>query len=199
LEFGDTYFIGDGGSQIKVNQTAVYNGYIYAACDTNSAGIRKAWLSSPNLIDFNEWQRIRSGNYRFIQEVNNHLYKVQTNNVLFGIDENDVFTSLNTYPILPTDMVSVDNNLLVTTKDHVFVYDEGFNEIAVVNQVSTYPTVFFCATILENNKVYVGTRNIVNLGKPGFGILETQLNDVRSEERRVGKECRSWWTSSQYE
>src|SRR5690554_2356130 len=178
LEFGDTYFIGDGGSQIKVNQTAVYNGYIYAACNSNSAGIRKAWLSSPNLIDFNEWQRIRSGNYRFIQEVNNHLYTVQTNNVLFGIDENDVFTSLNTYPILPTDMVSVDNNLLVTTKDHVFVYDEGFNEIAVVNQVSTYPTVFFCATILENNKVYVGTRNIVNLGKPGFGILETQLNDV---------------------
>ena len=32
LEFGDTYFIGNGGSQIQVNQTTVFGDYIYAAC-----------------------------------------------------------------------------------------------------------------------------------------------------------------------
>ena len=31
LEFGDTYFIGNGGSQIVVKQTEVFDGYIFAA------------------------------------------------------------------------------------------------------------------------------------------------------------------------
>ena len=34
LEFGDTYFIGNGGSQIIVNETAVFGDYIYAACSS---------------------------------------------------------------------------------------------------------------------------------------------------------------------
>ena len=29
-------------------------------------------------------------------------------------------------------------------------------------------------------KIYIGSRDIVNLGKPGFGILETNLNDLSS-------------------
>jgi hypothetical protein len=29
--FGDTYFIGDNGAEIIVNQTALFNGFIYAA------------------------------------------------------------------------------------------------------------------------------------------------------------------------
>jgi hypothetical protein len=34
--FGDTYFIGDNGAEIIVNQTAVYNGFIYAATNSGS-------------------------------------------------------------------------------------------------------------------------------------------------------------------
>jgi hypothetical protein len=30
LLFGDTYFIGDNGAEIIVNQTALFNGFIYA-------------------------------------------------------------------------------------------------------------------------------------------------------------------------
>jgi hypothetical protein len=29
--FGDTYFIGDAGTEISVRQTAIHNGFIYAA------------------------------------------------------------------------------------------------------------------------------------------------------------------------
>jgi hypothetical protein len=43
MQFGDTYFIGDNGAEIIVNQTAVYNGFIYAA--TNS-GIRRAAVTN---------------------------------------------------------------------------------------------------------------------------------------------------------
>ena len=32
LEFGDTYFIGNGGSQIPVTQTTIFEDHIYASC-----------------------------------------------------------------------------------------------------------------------------------------------------------------------
>ncbi|MCB0387993.1 MAG: ABC transporter substrate-binding protein, partial [Winogradskyella sp.] len=32
LEFGDTYYIGTGGAQLRVQQTAISEQYIYAAC-----------------------------------------------------------------------------------------------------------------------------------------------------------------------
>jgi hypothetical protein len=41
--FGDTYFIGDNGAEIKIAQTVVYNGYIYAA---SNSGIRRAVVTN---------------------------------------------------------------------------------------------------------------------------------------------------------
>jgi hypothetical protein len=60
LEFGDTYYIGNLGEQIRVRQTTIFNGFIYAAC-WNGNGIRKAPLSSPNLINYQEWQVVVGG------------------------------------------------------------------------------------------------------------------------------------------
>tara|TARA_R110002012_G_scaffold312248_1_gene522480 strand:+ start:13446 stop:15824 length:2379 start_codon:yes stop_codon:yes gene_type:complete len=178
LEFGDTYFIGEGGAQSRISQTTVNNGYIYAACDSNNYGIRKALISSSNLIDFEEWERIRTGNFSFIQSVGDKIYTIRRNRTLFEIDENNVFSSLFSYDILPTDMVSVNNNLLVTTNDNVFIYDADFNEIAVINQSDDYSAEFSCATIFENNQIYIGTKNSNNSRYPGFGILETSLSSL---------------------
>ncbi|TYB78870.1 type IX secretion system anionic LPS delivery protein PorZ [Bizionia myxarmorum] len=177
LEFGDTYFMGDGGAQIRVNQTAVFDGYIYAACINNN-GLKKALISSPDLIDYQEWQRVRGGNYSFVQEVDNNLYAVHVSKAIFRVDANNVSTQLLIYDFIPNAVTSVNNNLLVTLKNKVFIYDASFNEIAVVNQVPDFPTEFSCATIFENNQLYIGTKNILNLGKPGFGVLETNLNDL---------------------
>ena len=178
LEFGDTFFIGEGGVQTRISQTAVLNGYIYAACDANNFGVRKASLSSANLIDFQEWDRIRAGNFSFIQSVGDKIYTIRRNKVLFEIDENDNFSSLFTYDILPIDMASTNNNLLVTTNDNVFVYDTDFNEIALAVQSEDYPAEFSCATIFENNQLYIGTKNSDNSRYSGFGILETNLNNL---------------------
>src|SRR5690606_2392863 len=45
LEFGDTYFIGDSGSQVKVSQTTIIGGAIYASC-LDGNGIRRAQVTS---------------------------------------------------------------------------------------------------------------------------------------------------------
>ena len=177
LEFGDTYFIGDGGAKIIVNQTTVHNGYIYAACYDDN-GIRKALISSPNLIDFQEWNKIRNGSYRFIQEVGNSLYVVRSNRIIYELDENDALTNLFRYDDLPNEMLGDNGNLLVTTKNNIFIYDSEFNEIAIVDRSETYPADFSCAIIFESDQLYIGTKNVLNQGKQGFGVLGTNLSDL---------------------
>ena len=52
-EFGDTYFIGSGGSNIEILQTTVYKGFIYAVA--NGFGLLKADVSSANLQKCSEF------------------------------------------------------------------------------------------------------------------------------------------------
>ena len=88
--FGDTYFIGDNGAEISIRQTAVYNGFIYAA--TNN-GIRRAAVSSENLNDFKQWELVATGAWSGIETFgtelvainasgNVHRYNANTNSFL---------------------------------------------------------------------------------------------------------------------
>ncbi len=172
LEFGDTYFIGNGGSQIQVNQTTIFGDHIYAACEDGS-GIRKTLASSPNLIDYQNWQLINSGDWLSIEAVADNLYAIGANRRIYQI-VNDVFTEVFFYANMPLDMRSVDENLVVTTQDNVFVYDTNFNIISQASIDSSFDTQYNSAVIdLEN--IYIGTND--------FGILKTPLvNPVVFEE-----------------
>ncbi|MEX0988629.1 MAG: hypothetical protein WD052_14215, partial [Bacteroidales bacterium] len=55
LEITDTYYIGDNGDPLKVNQVTSDALYFYAATDE---GVRKAEISNAFLIDFNSWELI---------------------------------------------------------------------------------------------------------------------------------------------
>ncbi|MBU8892999.1 MAG: T9SS type A sorting domain-containing protein [Bacteroidales bacterium] len=52
-EIKETYYIGDLGSQIQVNQLVLSSDFLYAA--TNQ-GVYKADLTNPNLVDYSNWQ-----------------------------------------------------------------------------------------------------------------------------------------------
>ena len=172
LEFGDTYFIGNGGSQIQVNQTTVFGDYIYAAC-LDGAGIRKALVSSPNLIDYQNWQLINSGNWLSIESLSDKLYAIGTNRRIYQI-VNDVLTEIFLYADTPLDMKSVHANLIVTTQKNVFVYDANFN---IISQVSIDPSfdTQYNAAIIDLENIYIGTKD--------FGILKTSLlNPIIFEE-----------------
>ena len=54
-EISETYYIGDNGEALKVNQVASDGTYIYAATDQ---GIRRGQLSDPFLVDFNAWETL---------------------------------------------------------------------------------------------------------------------------------------------
>jgi hypothetical protein len=153
LQFGDTYFVGDGGSQILISQTAVFNGFIYVA--TSSNGLRKADLTNPNLIDFQQWTTIVSGSFMAIQKVGSKLYTVAQNKVLSEV-VNDNLSALFTYATLPEDVRSINSNLVVTLKEDVFFYDENFNQIQTASTNEEFDTDFTSATI-SNDNIYIGT------------------------------------------
>ncbi|WP_053990406.1 two-component regulator propeller domain-containing protein [Mangrovimonas sp. TPBH4] len=165
LEFGDTFFIGNGGSQITVNQTTVHDGYIYAACSNNN-GIKRAELSNPNLIDYQQWQGVVGGNFIGIRGVNGRLYTIRANKSIYEL-EDTLLDQLYTYTDIPLDMKSVGDFLIVTTKKDVFIYDANFNLISDAQVTGIYTTNFSAATV-SNNHIYIGTDSV--------GLLQTELN-----------------------
>jgi hypothetical protein len=54
-EISETYYIGDLGNALKVNQVSSDGTYLYAATDQ---GIRMGLLDDPFLVDFNAWERV---------------------------------------------------------------------------------------------------------------------------------------------
>ena len=172
LEFGDTYFIGNSGSQLEVSQTTIFNGFIYAACQ-NGGGIKKAEITNPNLIDSQNWQTITSGNYIGIEALENNLYAVNTNRRIYSII-NDALTELFLYNQIPLDVKFTNDNLVITTQNDVFIYDLSFTLTSQIPiNTEEFDTQFTAATI-DSEYAYIGTEN--------FGILKTPLSSSTNFE-----------------
>ncbi|PIA78776.1 ABC transporter substrate-binding protein [Gaetbulibacter sp. 4G1] len=172
LEFGDTYFIGNLGSQTRVNQTTIIGDYIYAAC-LDGSGLRKAQVSSSNLIDYQNWQTVSNGDFLSVQSVENQLYTIRTNRRLYQV-VNDVLTELFQFADVPVDVRATSDTLLVTTRNSSFVYDSNFNLMSQANVNSAFDTDFTSA-ITDSEFIYIGTTD--------FGVLKTLIsNPVEYEE-----------------
>ncbi|WP_308991568.1 ABC transporter substrate-binding protein [Mariniflexile litorale] len=171
LEFGDTYFIGNGGGQIQVNQTAVLGNNIYASCFGGN-GIRKALVTSPNLIDYQNWQTVIPGDFTAIEAVDDKLYVVNTNRQIFSV-VNDVLNPLFQYNTVPLNVSHVGSNLIITISDNVYVYDANFNVISEVSINSDFTTQYTSATI-DATAIYIGTTS--------YGVLKTALSATSNFE-----------------
>ena len=87
-EIKDSWLIGDGGNQVKVNGLTSDGLYFYAATDE---GLKKAPIIAPNLADYNNWQSVSGANGLFAggcQNVLNVQDKiiVQKNDSLFALN-----------------------------------------------------------------------------------------------------------------
>ncbi|QRM88543.1 ABC transporter substrate-binding protein [Lacinutrix sp. WUR7] len=172
LEFGDTYYIGSQGSQIRVKQTVVYNDFIYAAC-LDGNGVKRAPLSSNNLVDYEEWERIATGNFLVIEKNNDILYAGKFDRSFLQFEADDSLTGLVVYDDQQVDLRSVNNYLIVTTENDVFVYDGNFTQIAQVSTSADLDTEFTSATI-DDEYLYIGTADL--------GLIKTLiLNPVTFE------------------
>jgi len=170
LEFGDTYFIGNSGTQLRVNQTSIFNNHIYAAC--RNQGIRKADLNNPNLIDFENWDLVVGGDFLGVEGLTSKLFVTRSDRRIFEF-QNDVLNERFLYGQLPIKLSSVDNGLIVVTDSNVFVYDEEFNLLSQVGVSAEFNTKYTSATI-DSNHIYCGTTS--------FGVLKTSISDTTNFE-----------------
>ena len=167
LEFGDTYYIGTNGGQIKINQTAIFNNEIYAACGSNE-GIKKASLSNPSLINFQFWTTLITGNFTNIAAINTQLYTVNSNSRIFEISGTN-FNPLFVYPQVVSELKISDNGLLVTTPSKVYQYSVGFNLTSVYTTNLEFETSFTTALSIDG-VIYIGTTD--------YGVLKSKAMSV---------------------
>lgn len=133
LEIKETYYIGDNGDALSVNDLTTDLTNLYAATD---AGIRQASLSS-NLVDFNSWTftaGASSGMYNAITLFNNKLVISKQNTNSSGIRIDSIYYNNNNtwvrfdsvYQFSISSFTSTSNHLFVNAKYSFYSYDLNF-------------------------------------------------------------------------
>ena len=196
MQFKDTYFIGDNGAEIIVNQTAVYNGFIYAA--TNS-GIRRAAVTNKNLIDYRQWETIATGNWSSVIPFGADLYAINGAGYVHKFDSvSNMFVGFIVLDQPSFDARSTGNYLIITTRNSVYIYN---NQMALVRQINTNQItnsnpLFSCATIIGDS-VFIGTKEngliVAALSSAGFFENITPLGPSRNNIFSLQATATSLW------
>ena len=170
LEFGDSFFIGESGNQIKVTQTAVFNSRIYAS--TQGGSIRTANVNDPNIVDFDVWQTIGNSDWRGIITYNERLFAIRNDNRLLEVENNNI-TLIRQFPGPFRQINSNENYLTVVTRNSVHVLNDQLSEIGLVNELIEdeidLDTNFNSARILDD---------VLFIGDSELGLL--QMEDFNS-------------------
>ncbi|EJL64250.1 type IX secretion system anionic LPS delivery protein PorZ [Flavobacterium sp. CF136] len=163
-QFGDTYFIGDAGAEISVKQTTFFSGFIYAA---TSNGIRKAVITNVNLVDYNQWSVVNTGDWSSIETLDSELIAINSAGYIHRYNSS-VFVGFFQLPQSSIDMRAKNHNLFITTPSAVFVYN---NKMVLSRQISNTQVLdnslsFTCTTAIDD-VIYIGTK--------GNGLFSSSL------------------------
>ena len=163
LEFGDTYFIGNNSSSVKINETIISNNVIYAATEE---GVFKADITSNLLIDFNNWQQLFNGrDFKGIVFLDG-LYVIE-NSKLFAFDGASLTEKVNFNKEIK-NIKSTTTNLCISLDKEAKVYDSSLNLVQEFTPNLEYDytlnTAFF-----EDDIAFLATKE--------FGILETTISE----------------------
>jgi ligand-binding sensor domain-containing protein len=167
MQFGDTYFIGDGGTEMKVHQMALFNGYFYAA---TSSGIRRALASNPNLIDYNQWETLTSASWIGVTTLNQELYAVNATGAIQKYNAvTNTFVLFSQLPNPAIDMRVGAGIMVVSTPSTLYFYNSQMILLRELNanQIPEANITFTCATVIGDT-VYIGTQE--------NGLFTTALN-----------------------
>ncbi|MEC5164547.1 hypothetical protein RCH18_000263 [Flavobacterium sp. PL11] len=165
--FGDSYYIGDNGAEIKVMQTTLFEGFIYAA--TNN-GIRKAAITNENLNDFKQWTTVLLGNWSSIATFTSNLYAINsTGNIYKFIVGSNTFNTYNQLPQSIVDSKATATYFIITTTSSVYIYDNQMFLTRQINaaQIPEINATFSFATVIGNS-IFIGTKE--------NGMLSTSLS-----------------------
>lgn len=155
LEFGDTYFIGPGGLEVKVFQTTILNNEIYAV--TQLHGIKKASINNPNLNDFAQWQVFDPGYWTGIVTFNNQIIGMNSDTNIYR-HNGTFFQLLGNLGQMATGFKATDTYLTATCPNKVIIYNQALNQVALIqpSQVTAMTVTFTKATVIGQT-IFIGT------------------------------------------
>lgn len=154
LEFGDTYFIGDGGTQINITQTTVQEPYIFAASAAN--GMRRALVADDDLIDYQNWTTIMGGGFNAVEKLGNELYTSNTSNTILSFTPDGTTTNVQTFASNVLKFRLADDLLTITTSNSIHSYSEGFVQEASVTNLQDFDLNLLSGYAFGSN-FYLGT------------------------------------------
>ena len=155
--FGDTYFIGTTPSEIKINQTTIFKGFIYAA--SNQFGLKRADITNPNLIDVNNWTTVATGNFVGVVATENFLVSSQLSGENSRSADGLTFSTLNPSSApAAVDIRVSQGQLIITSPNKIVVYNNNLNIVSQIlaSQIPNISAVFTTATIVGNS-LFIGT------------------------------------------
>jgi len=139
-EVKDTYYIGEEGSAINVNDVDFDSQYIYAATDN---GIFKAEKEGVNLLDYNNWSHIEtipnaSGEFNHLVLFNGSIIANYTPNEWYN-DDMYILNGTTWESYLPQigyafDVQANNGYLTVASREAVFIVDNTNTIIGKINQ-----------------------------------------------------------------
>ncbi len=167
LQFGDTFFIGQGSTPVFVNQTTIYKERIYAATRT---GIYSADINNSELVDFNNWLQPEGnllGNFMSISVFDERLFTSKSN-ILYEITSINILDQRKTFPDQILNLKSSTEYLTITNLKKAFVLDINLNQKSIASTTSTQNFTLHTA-YAENNNIYLATKE--------FGILSKTFSE----------------------
>lgn len=171
LEFGDSYFIGDLGTQIEISQSAVREPFIYAT--SPEGGVFRAEVANDDLIDYQSWTNIAAGNYQGIQTLNNEVYTLKNNKEVYLVPSTGPFLLKNIFSENVVDFLVNDDLLTVTSVNKMYAYSAGFTEQGSIGVIPDFEYELQSG-LAFNNYFYMGTTEI--------GMLITPFNNNQAEQ-----------------
>ena len=196
LQFGDTYFIGPAGEEIRVYQTTIFNNEIYAVSQNN--GIRKGNLTNPNLNDYKQWQVFDAGFWKGIVTFNNQLVAYNSNNIIYKQNESN-FEEVLTIGQENIDFRATANHLIATTPSSVFVLNTSSALVRQINssQITESNPSFTCATVV-GDIIYIGTKEdgliSTSITKPSTFENNTPMGPSRNNVFALQSTSSVLWT-----
>ncbi len=138
MEFKDTYIVGEGGSNLNINDVEILNDTIYAA--TNS-GILKAYKED-NLLDYTNWSFVENiphsnEKFNFLEMQGGNLIANYTpdewySDELFSFDGTNWSSYLDEIKFV-FDMQTSGNYLIVSSRSNVYIVDNNDQVIGKIN------------------------------------------------------------------
>lgn len=166
LEFGDSLFIGVGGSQQKVNQTIIGDNYLYATIP-DFGGIKRVSLDL-DIINYQNWDIFHTGNFNFILNLNEGFIFTDENSVF--LSQGNSYVEVISLPQPINDIVINEGRIIITTENKIFIYDSNFDLTNSSINSSLFNTTFN-SSALYNDNIYIATSK--------KGLLKINLNNIQ--------------------